>query len=220
MISRGISFGDVHSYHDLNLLLSEVDIPPATPKTTYVEIPGGDGSIDLTEAHGEVKFKDRDCSFTFTMNPADDLSDLAFEEKKMEVSNLLNGQVFRITLDKDEDYYFEGRCEVSEYLSDKRLRQFVVKAKVRPYKYKQNVTTMKFELSEQGKMVNIMNGRKAVSPSITCSNDNTVIVFGGETYNLSKGTHKILDIQLTEGNNQLTISGVGTVTFSFQEADL
>jgi phage-related protein len=220
MISRGISFGDVHSYHDLNLLLSEVDIPPAQPKTTYVDIPGGDGSIDLTEAHGEVKYKDRNCSFTFTMNPADDLSDSAFEEKKTEISNLLNGQVFKITLDKDEDYYFEGRCEVSEYLSDKRLHQIVVKATVKPYKYKQNVTTMKFELSEPGRTINIMNGRKAVSPSITCSDDDTVIVFNGATYNLSAGTHKVLDIRLTKGNNQMTISGAGMVTFSFQEADL
>ena len=220
MISKGISFGDVHSYHDLNLILSACDVTPATPKTSYVDIPGGDGSVDLTEAHGEVKYKDRDCQFTFTMNPSDDLSEAAFEEKKTEISNLLNGRVFNITLDKDEDYYFKGRCEVSEYLSDRRLRQFVIKAKVSPYKYKQNVTILKYELSEQGRTVNITNGRKTVSPSITCSNDNTVIVFGDATYNVSAGTHKFLDIQLKEGNNQVTISGAGQVIFCFQEADL
>lgn len=220
MIETGIYFGDIHSFYDLNLILSSVSIPPAKPKTNYVDIPGSDGSVDLTEAHGEVKYNDRDCKFTFTMNPAGDLSEVAFEEKKTEVSNALNGKEFKITLDKDEDYFYQGRCEVSEYLSDKRIRQVAVTAKVKPYKFKQNVTVLTFALSETEKTVNIKNGRKSVCPSIECSDDNTLIVFGTTSISLSAGTHKVLDIQFTEGNNQLKLSGTGTVTFSFQEGDL
>lgn len=220
MIRKGIYFDEIHSCDDLNLILSSSDIPPATPKTNYVDIPGADGSKDLTEAHGEVKFSDRDCTFTFVMNPADDLSVSAFEEKKTEISNLLNGKVCKITLDKDEDYYFKGRCVVDQYQSDRRLHTIVVKARVNPYKYKQNITTIAFELSEKPKTANILNGRKSVSPSIKCTDNNTVVAFGGATYNLSAGTHKILDIFFVEGNNSVTISGTGTVTFSFQEADL
>ena len=82
MIETGISFGGIHSFYDLNLILSGSEIPPAKPKTTYVDIPGGDGSVDLTEANGEVKYYDRDCKFIFTMNPSDDLSDRAFEQRK------------------------------------------------------------------------------------------------------------------------------------------
>ena len=86
MIDRGISFGNIHSYYDLNLILSKAEIPPAEPKENYIDLPGGNGSLDLTEVHGEVKFKDREgCKFTFTMNPSSDLSDAAYEEKKTEV---------------------------------------------------------------------------------------------------------------------------------------
>jgi hypothetical protein len=68
--------------------------------------------------------------------------------------------------------------------------------------------------------INLTNGRKSVCPSIECSNDNTVIVFGGATFNLSAGKHEILDIQFVEGTNTLAVSGSGTVTFSYQEGDL
>ena len=220
MISKGILFGDTHSFDDLDLILSACDIPPAKPKTTYIDVPGADGSVDLTEAIGEVKFSDRDCSFTFTMNPMGDLSVAAYEEKKTEVSNLLNGQEFKITLDKDEDFYYQGRCTVESYMSDRRLRQIVVSAKVKPYKYKQSVTAVTIELSSTPKTMNIANSRKSVVPSITCTKDNTVVTFGGATYNLSAGTHKVLDIQFVEGNNAVTVSGTGTVTFKFQEAEL
>ena len=220
MIRTGIYFGDIHSYFDLNLILSKVDIPPAKPKTSYVDIPGGDGSIDLTEAHGEVKYSDRDCKFTFTMNPADDLSEAAFEDKKTEVSNALAGRSFKITLDKDDEFYYQGRCTVDSFASDKRIRQIVVSAKVHPYKFKNNVTVLKFGLSEEPRTVNIMNSRKSVIPIIECTDDNTVLVFGTETFTLKAGTHKILDIQFIEGANQVTISGSGTVTFNYQEGVL
>ena len=220
MLKRGISFNDTHSFYDLNLILSKVEIPPAKPKTNYVDIAGGNGSVDLTEAHGEVKFEDRDCKFTFTMNPKYDLSDEAFEEKKTEVSNLLNGRHFKITLDKDSDYYYEGRCTVEEYLSDRRIRQIVVSAKVKPYKFKQNKTVLKYNLTAVQKVVNITNSRKTVSPLFECSNDNTNIEFENASFSLSAGTHKILDIQFKEGNNQLKVSGSGTLTISYQEGDL
>ena len=217
MIETGVLFNETHSYFDLNLILSAVDIPPAKPKTTFIDVPGADGSVDLTEAHGEVKYSDRECSFTFTMLPTDSST---WEEKKTEVSNLLNGRVFNITLDKDDEYYYSGRCEVKGFEVDKKIRQIVVSAKVKPYKFKQNVTVMKAALTNTPKTVNLMNGRKTVSPSIECTNDDTVVVFGDATFNLSAGKHKVLDIQLVEGNNVVTVSGTGSVTFSYQEGDL
>lgn len=220
MIETGISFGEIHSYRDLNLILSAVDIQPAAPKTNYVDITGGDGSLDLTESLGEVRYNDRECSFTFSMNPAGGLSDADFEEKKTEVSNALNGKRFKIILDKDDLYYYSGRCEVSEYLSDRRLRQIVVNATVHPYKFKKNVTVISHELSSVDEVVTIRNSRRSVVPEITCTNDNTKCVLGTVEQMLSAGTHKILDFQLKHGNNLFTVSGTGTITFKYQEADL
>lgn len=215
--TNGILFGDVHSFNDLNLVLTKATIPPAKPKTTYIDIPGADGSLDLTEAHGDVKYSDRDCTFNFSVLPSDDTD---WEEKKTEISNLLNGKACNITLDTDEDYYYQGRCSVDEHLQDGNLKQFTIKVKVRPYKYRQEVTKVTVALTGATKTVILSNGRKPVAPSIECTNDNTLIAFGGISFNLSAGTHKLLDIMLAEGDNTLTVSGTGTVTFKYQEGDL
>ena len=220
MIETGISFDNIHSFFDLNLILSAVEIAPAIPKTNYVDIPGTDGALDLTEANGGVKFSDRTHKFTLTMNPADDISEAGWEAKKTEVSNCLNGKACRITLDKDPDYYWQGRCTVDSYKSNKRIRQFVISARVRPYKFKQKETVATFNLTEAGQTVSLQNSRRSVCPVITCTNDNTVIVFNGNTFSFNAGSHKDLNIRFTEGINNVTISGIGQVTFTYQEGDL
>ena len=214
---QGILFDNIHSHRDLNLILSKEDRPPATPKTNYVDIPGSDIPIDLTEANGEVKYKSRNFTFTFAFNEQDES---AWEAKRTEVSNLLNGKACKITLDKDPDFYWLGRCTVSRLLSDKRQRQIVITAKVHPYKYKQDETVLTFDLTEEETTVILLNSRKTVCPIITCTDDNTMIGFNGNTFKFNAGTHKNLNIRFTEGSNEVTISGTGQVTFSYQEGDL
>ena len=303
MIETGVLFDNIHSFHNLNLVLSHVDIAPATPKTNYVDVLGGDGSLDLTEAHGEVKYGNRTHTFTFTVHPSDTKT---FDEKITQVSNALNGKNFsKITLDRDSAYYWQGRCIVDEHKQDKRLKQVVVSAIVKPYKLKQNKTVVSVYLGESPTKINadgtmtvsdivqlnygkyllenpvsgtldyvdvtfsgllavemgsssteiyivnngkrynydlwnsdlysvvdvetesdvfyvdLTNGRKTVCPTITCTDDNTVIVFGDITLTLDARTYKILDICLIEGSNILKVSGIGgTVTFTYQEGDL
>lgn len=211
---KGIWFDDIHSYEDLNLILSKISIPPANPKTNYVDIPGGDGSVDLTETLGEVKFQDREASITFTVLPTDD-----FEEKKKEVSNLLNGVRFnRIIVDKDPEYYWVGRCKINEYASDKNLHKIVVGAILAPYKLKVNKTVITAPKGENVTVV-LENGRKTVVPSITNTADATV-VFNGNAYELNPGTHTVLDIVLKLGQNPVTVTSDEIVKFTYQEGDL
>ena len=217
MIEKGITFDDLHSFYDLNLILSKVEIPPAAAKTSYLDIPGADGELDMTEVHGEVKYKDRDITFTFTMMPSDPLT---WEEKKTEISNKLNGKVFKITLDEEDEYYYTGRCAVSEYGSERKIKTFVINAKVNPWKLKHYNSVVTASLTGTPKSITILNGKKAVVPLITCTHDDTSIVFGNGSYMLSKGTHKILDIRFVEGINTVTASGNGAVTFTFQEGEL
>lgn len=213
MMVNGIMFDNTHSYEDLNLILSSVEIPPAAPKTSLVDIPGGDGSVDLTEALGRVNYKNRECTFTFSAFPQDD-----FEEKKQEVSNLLNGKRFKIVLDKDPDYYWIGRCSIDKYQSSKNLHKIVVKASVAPYKLKLNQTVVTVPAGEN--VVRPMwNSRKTVVPIITTTAEATII-FDGNTFYIGAGTHKILNIELTEGANQVTVTSTAPVQFEYQEGDL
>lgn len=216
MLNKGVSFDDIHSYYDLSLILSASEIPPAKPKTTYVNVPGADGSLDLSEVHGEVKFSDRELKFTFTIMP--DASE-TFEEKRTAVVNALSGKRCKITLDRDEEYYFDGRCSIDSYKADKNHHQLVVKVTAHPYKLKQELTRKTINLTSTATSAKIANGRKTVVPTIICTGE-TTIVFGGGEYKLSSGSHKILDIEFKEGNNEVAVSGSGAVTFEFREGEL
>lgn len=218
MIETGVLFDNIHSFHDLNLVLSHVEIAPATPKTNYVDIPGGDGAADLTEAHGEVKYANRTHTFTFTVHPSDTKT---FDEKITQVSNTLNGKNFsKITLDRDSAYYWQGRCIVDEHKQDKKLKQIVISATVKPYKLKQNVTIFTQALTAAEKTIILMNDRKSVVPTIECTNENTVVKFGDVSQTLAAGAFKVLDICLIEGSNELKVSGSGTIRFTYQEGAL
>lgn len=210
---KGMYFDNVHSYEDLNLVLSNVNIPPAEVKSNYIDIPGGDGSVDLTEALGEVKFKDRECTFTFTVFPYED-----FEEKKKAISNLLNGTRCKMILDKDPQYYWEGRCFINEYASDKNLHKIVVRAMVAPYKLKVTETEVMIQAGEAVTAL-LINGRKTTVPTITCTHAVT-ITFEGNTYTVNVGTHRVPDIELKHGMNTLAVTSEGSVKFTYQEGDL
>ena len=222
-IETGVTFHvldvgqDFHSFHDLKLVLAPFVLPPAVPKINLLDIEGMDGALDLTEANGEVKYYDRDLKFTFTVFPGDDLS---FEERQTVISNALNGRRCKITLDKDSDYYFVGRCTVNEHLCNKKLCQVVITATVAPYKLLHYETVISFDLTSAEQTVILMNRRKSVVPVISCTG-NAVISFGSfEDVPLAPGEHKILDIVLKEGSNLVTISGTGTIIFKYQEGDL
>lgn len=211
---KGIRFDQIHSYNDLKLVLSNVNISPAPVKTQFIDIPGGDGSVDATEALGGVKYGDREGTFTFTALPQDD-----FEVVKTHVSNLLNGTRFsRIVVEKDPNYYWTGRCAVNEYASDRNLHQIVVNAVLAPYKLKINMTEKVIPAGENMAGV-LTNGRKSTVPTIHATHEFTII-YGGETITKSAGTHTIPDIELKYGDNPVIVTSEGAVTFTYQEGDL
>lgn len=214
VIGTGETF---HSFHDLNLILAPFVLPPAKPKIDLLDIEGMDGTLDLTEANGEVKYNDRELKFTFTVFPQDELT---FEERQTVVSNALNGQRCKITIDKDSDYYFIGRCTVNEYLCDRRLCKIVISATVAPYKLLQHETVVSFELGAEQTVI-LVNRKKTVIPGITCTAQAKVRVGNGSSVRITPGsTYIVRDFQLKPGNNAFTVSGSGTLTFTYQEGDL
>lgn len=50
MAGTGVTFGNYHSYKAWGLKLKEIKIGLPEVKTSYVEVPGMNGSLDLTEA--------------------------------------------------------------------------------------------------------------------------------------------------------------------------
>lgn len=217
-MAKGTTFGSIHSNTNLQLIQQSVEVKPASPKTNFVDIPGGDGSKDLTEALGVgVKYADREITWTFALYPGAD-----WYAKQREVSGALNGLKCNITLDDDPGYYYEGRLAVADYKADRLLRQITVKAICRPYKLKQSETTVSSSLTTTNKTLTLNNDRMPVVPTITVT-ATTVITFAGNSYTINAGTHKLLGIRLTAASQTLqakTSSGTGTITIKYREGAL
>ena len=216
---RGTDFGGVHSYIDLHLIQQKVDVQPAEPKLNLIDIPGADGSKDLTtQPAGRVTFGDRLITWTFALYPGD-----IWAEKHRQVSGALNGKYCRITLDSDPDYYFLGRLVVKSYNVDRQLRQITIEASCRPYMLRQQETVVRVtNLSTTYQTLNLVNDRKPAIPSIVVTAE-TTLRWKGSTVTLAAGTHKILDIELQEGINKLearTTTGTGSITLTYQEGAL
>lgn len=231
---NGVTFGDKHSYKDFGLILEErPTVSPPEPKTVYVEVPGADGSLDLTEVlTGEVMYKERaiTCKFGIT----DDREKWAAIYSN--VLNALNGKRMKIILDEDPEYYYTGRVTVPEWDTDIAFPTITIKATVDPYKMSVHVSTEDWEWDtfnfETGVIhelrvevsgtteTTIVNERKTVVPTLNASADGMTVAFNGTTYPLSKGDNKITDIRLKEGENVLTFSGAGTITIIYRGGSL
>ena len=129
---KGILFGSYHSYKDLHLVLSEKVIGTPSPKEETIDIPGGDGVLDLTEFFGGVKYENRQLSFEFsTLVPQSQFMDLFSM-----VQNALHGQKMNISLDADPEWYYTGRISVSEWKADKSIGRLTIDCNCEPYKHR------------------------------------------------------------------------------------
>lgn len=215
---RETRFGEIYSYQDLNLIQQKVDIQPAEPKLNLVDIPGGDGSKDMSEQPaGRVVYKARKITWTFALYPGEN-----WHNKHHQVSNALNGKQCRITLHDDPDCYFEGRLAVKKYNRDKALRQITVEATCDPWIKKQVDTRKEASLTTEFQTITLKNWRKPVIPEITVSSE-TAIRWSGATVTLPAGSHRLLGIELQEGENLLEArvpSGTGTIVITYREGSL
>lgn len=228
----GVKFGDKHSYDDFGLILSSKEIGLPEPQTETISVVGRDGDIDLTNVFGDnVTYKNRTLQFSFT---ALDCAK-SWASVLSELSNYLHGQKMRIILDADRSFYYYGRCTINNFKSDKTTATIVVTCDCEPYKMDiigagtpWEWDTFSFldgiiyinEVTVSGsKTVNLRNRRKRISPTFTCSTTMT-LTYDGTEYNLSTGKTTLYDILLVEGDNEMTLTGNGTVQIEYKGGSL
>ena len=96
-----------------------------------IDIPGGDGVLDLSDFFDGIKYKNRKLTFEFsTIVPKAEFMD-AFTH----VQNLLHGQRMDIRL-SDDSWYYTGRVFVNEWKADRSVGTFTVECDCEPYKHR------------------------------------------------------------------------------------
>lgn len=195
-VDLSITFGAV--------LLDGYTLSPPEPKTYTLDIPGGDGVIDLTQSlTGDVAYNNREQEFNFVVvNPQD------FEQVKTKFSNFLHGKEFDYQMTMDPDYTYHGRFTVTDYAHAKYaypgiVGTFTVSVSAEPYKLKKK---MAYKLNATGgRLFRLESGRKPVRPVIECTQP-CKVRWGNIITQVPVGSYRLNDVLFTEGFNEIYIN--------------
>lgn len=214
---KGITFGSIHSYNDLNLILSSKEMGSPTVKTKKIDIEGADSDLDLTDFFGEPKYENVKHKFEFsTMVPEPQFLSLFST-----IKNALHGKKMRIILDDDPLFYYVGRLHVSSFKNEKNIGTVTIEADCEPYKYKLEKTVVSQAVDGTADII-LMNSRKRAVPEVKIETESSLnIVYQvSNIWDLGSGSFTLPELELTDGENIVTVTGTGTITFSWQEAGL
>lgn len=199
------------------ILLDGYTLSPPEPKTYTVDIPGGDGVIDLTSAlTGDVAYSNRSQEFTFMVVDPD-----SFERVKTDVSNFLHGKSFDYQMTMDPGYTYHGRFTVTEYNHSLYaypglVGVFTVSVDAEPYKLKGHMT---YRLNATGgKMFRLESGRKPVHPVVECTQP-CKVRWGNVLTQVPAGTYRLNDVLFTEGYNEIYINSWEFFNITWGEVD-
>ena len=211
---KGIRFGGYHSFNDLRLILASKTIGTPSPKTETIDIPGGDGVLDLTEFYGDVKYENRPLSFEFsTMVSRSD-----FPSVFSAVQNALHGKKLPIIDDEDPEWYYTGRISVSEWKAEKNIGKLTIDCDCEPYKQSIYTTTVSKVVSSNATIV-LDNDKMPTVPTITTTAE-FLISFNGFNDVYTSGTFTIPELELGSGTNQVYVEGYGSISFTYRKGRL
>lgn len=226
----GVHFGNYHTLDSWGLyIVNRQENKPPAPKTYTVDIPGGNGSLDLTEAlMGEVVYANREIECEFYMIDRDVRN---WSTLYSTIMAAIHGKKMRIVFDDDPSYYYIGRVSVSEWKSDRQHSVLTVLIDADPYKYEMspygedwlwdpfdfvNGEIYDSKITVDGvKPVNLTVKTMPVVPVFRATAPMT-ITYRGDTYNLAENTDtRFYALRLTEGRHTLTVAGHGTMKVTY-----
>lgn len=197
------------------VLLDGFTLNPPEPKTSLIDIPGGNGFIDLSEAMtGDIVYSQREQEFSFAiMYPTE-----PWESIKTKINNFLHGRSYEYRLTFDPDYRYKGRFVIESYEHGSYVDGIVglvkVKVSAEPYKYKDSQT---FKLTAPGgRWFYFVSGRKPVRPIIETKNPCT-ITFDRNVIELGVGTFRLNDVLFRQGSNAIYINTLKLTTVTWDE---
>ena len=226
---HSIQFGGKNTWDDWHLIpTSRPLFNPPQVKTNTIEIPGGDGVLDLTTSlAGRPTYSNRTGSFEFAVE--NDYRDWAVLFS--EIMAYLHGQAMRaILVDDDPEYYYEGRFSVNTWKSDPGYSKITIDYSVGPYKKAVNDEDwlwdpFNFERDivreYRNKEVNgtldmlVLGDMYTTIPTITSSVEDMQVTLGSITHSLSAGTNWFPDFVLQNGENWFKFKGNGIVSIEF-----
>lgn len=211
---RGISIilnGEtVHTGNDLGLVQEKKEIGKPEIQSHTVEVPGRNGLLNLTKSlTGKVAYTNRKLEFQY-------FGDGSRAEllRLDDVFSQYHGETVRIIDDDRPSYYYEGEMSVSTEIHGNYIT-IELEVDAQPFRYKRNRTVVHRAISGDAEIV-VPNESIEAIPIITITGEMS-IEFNGLNEKLSAGSYTSESFVLRKGENVFTVSGVGDITFEYQE---
>lgn len=210
-----IRFGTKWAHADYGLIVAPYAIPMPEPQTNFVEIPGRDGALDLSEAFGTVRYADRIIPLTlYARAPFDTLVSTFAAD--------VHGRRMNVIFDRDPSFYYDARITIEDVERHAGYCELSLECRAKPYKLEHFETTITV-LPVESATVTLTNTRMPVVPTITTSAGmKLTFSIGGAVYtiNLAAGSHVVPSLVLMEGETEIDITGTGSIRFTYRKGAL
>lgn len=201
------------SYYGINLLEAAITAP--VRKRYLVDIPGGDGSVDLYEGLGQPVYETR--TVTAVFQPLSDL-----QQTVSKLINDLEGRTVNIVLPEDAQHYMTGYIHIAAAGRSGAMScdKITVTAVCLPWRYSAEEVVHQIQESETAVQYtwNNTGGRDAV-PTVKVFGE-VLIEIGASSIALSAGTYQMTTLTIPgNGSISVSISG-GPAEVRYREAIL
>lgn len=224
---------------------SRPSVVPPTIVTKYVEIPGADGVLDLSNfLTGRPTYGQRQGSFSFVV----DNDHEPWEKLRSRITNALHGKKLNMLLMDDPNYYYTGRFTVGNWESGATNSKISLSYQLDPYKLKIasegsvplpwdpfNFETDYDYYTAMGDHITVANGERkdftlyitdfSLTPVATWVSGSVSVSFGGTSVSLTSAGSKQLPTVISGLSNEqntktLSVSGSGSVIIKWRGGSL
>lgn len=222
----GINIDGIDTLSTYGLILCD-DLEIGTPEAIakFVEIPGADGALDLTETlTGGINYGMREISFSLfaardviagTQTPATETN---FAEIRRRFAVAYLGKLVQLQTPDDTSRYYKGRLQM-DAKSGFNSGTIPIIVQCQPWHYKNSVTTRRVSVSASD--VLFTNEMMKTVPTFTVTTGGARVIHKGVTYNLQAGENTFEGIVFGPGENRVSFASVSDpITVSWQEASI
>ena len=122
-------------------------------------------------------------------------------------------------LTNDDEYFYSGRAVINQWDYSPGKGELVISMSAEPYKYSVTESNVFVNLNNETKSLTLPNMRMRVTPTLVVTGSVTM-TFEGNTYTLQTGEQQLLNFLLSEGDNNVSFSGTGTVKINYRQGVL
>lgn len=226
MTKSGVTFADQwHTERDWNLHPVRIYISMPEAKEQVIDIPGGDGTIDLSEINGRPMYGMRTVELEYHLRNVDNEK---WNSIYSEIGAAITGKKVKMVLDDDPDHYYMARLKVDGEKTDYVNAELTFFGTAEPFKYDLTATnepwlwdTFNFETgvireieeveitAENNKVTIIGAGIDTPPVFVVSQADNLKLTYGGRTYTLKVGRNRFPAVRVGKEDVTLTFSGTG-----------